>query len=304
MQVKSKIFPYPIINHNKAFSSFKESDFVIVFEPLETDTSYILKGCRFETESALINRLFEEKKIDITLIIECSDTVYRESFCLGKTGQDIVLMKVNFTEKVDISMFAYAKENFIMDSDEFAEDYNGISFEIDKYDIVAANDGFNLRFKHEEAEDNLVQSIFSVIPNQDLEDGAYVVECNMGKKITISLSINDHKNYKIIYTVPAYKEVFFNMILVPSLIEGLSLCKNVLEDESKDLEDVGNQYIWFRSIQSAYKKLFGNDLSVQDLKGYSPVTLAQLLLGKPLGQALGKLVVETNKLEDGGNENE
>ena len=306
MQVKAKIFPYPIINNNKAFSNYNDKNFQIVFDepPAEDEKSYILKNCRFESDSTLINRLYSEGKLGIVLIVECSNTVYRKSFEVSKTGKDLILLKVDFTEKVDISMFAYAKESFTIQSDEFEEDYKGIDFEIEKYDIVGANDGFNVRFRHEESEDNLVQSIFSIIKSDTVELGAYLVECDIGRKITITLSLEDYKNYKIIYTVPAYKEVFFNMILVPSLIEGLSLCRAVLEDESKDMDDIGNQYPWFRSIESAYKKLKGIDLQAQDFKSTSPVRLAQELLGKPLGQALKSLVDETNKPSEGGDDNE
>ena len=69
------------------------------------------------------------------------------------------------------------------------------------------------------------------------------------------------------------------------------------------MDDVGNQYTWFRSIQTAYLKREGIELSIQDFKNYSPVLLAQKLLGKPLGSALKNLVNETNKIE-GGSENE
>lgn len=112
------------------------------------------------------------------------------------------------------------------------------------------------------------------------------------------MSEDDYKNYKVIYTVPVYKEVFFNMLLVPALIEGLSLCKFMLEDSSKDLDDVGNRYMRFRSIQSAYKKLEGVELSLETFKNFSPSQLAQKLLGKPLGESLKKLVSETNKVSD------
>lgn len=304
MQVKHKIFPYPVLNHNKAFSNYNDKYFQIVYEIAEDEKSYILKNCRFESDSTLINKLYSEEKIGIVLIVECSYTIYRKSFEISKTGKDLILQKADFTEKVDISMFAYAKESFSIQSDEFEEDYKGINFEIEKYDIVGANDGFNVRFRREESEDNLVQSIFSVIPSDDLEPGAYLVECDIGRKITITLSLEDYRNYKIIYTVPAYKEVFFNMILVPSLIEGLSLCRVILEDEFKEMDDIGNRYPWFRSIESAYKKLKGTDLQEQDFKSMSPVSLAQELLGKPLGQALKSLVAETNKPSEGGDDNE
>lgn len=303
MQVKTKIFPYPIINHNQDYSNYLNKSFDLLFEEKEDEVSYILSHCKFETNSVLMNQLYVEEKIGVIIVVECSATVYRKVFPIDQIGKDFRLNKVDFTERVDISMFAYAKEDFVLVSDEFDPDYNGIEFEIEKYDIVAANDGFNIYFKHDQSENNLVQSIFSVTQGQDTTENEYIVECDTGRKITITLSEKDYGNYKRIYTVSTYKEVFFNMILVPALIEGLSQCKNYLNDESRDLDDIGNRYIWFRSIQAAYKKLKGEDLSLQDFKTISPVTLAQRLLGRPLGAALQKLVVETDKIV-GDDENE
>ncbi len=304
MQVKNRLFPYPVINHNQILSNFGASDFQLLYESEENDNAYILKNARFLTESNLINKLYDDGKIIISCIVECSHTVYRKRFELSRKGKNIALPKVDFTERVDISMFATATEDFTLSSDEFDEDYAGIDFEIEKYDIIGANDGFNIRFKHEEAEENLAASIFSIIVGHDFEDGAYSVECNTGKKIVVTMSENDYKNYKVIYTVPTYKEVFFNMLLVPALIEGLTQCKAYLqEDSSRDLEDVGNQYLWFRSITSAYKRLKGVDLAIDDFKTVSLSFFAQELLGKPLGESLAKLVIETTGVT-GGDDNE
>lgn len=296
MQVKSKIFPYPIINHNPDYSNYLDKSFELIFDNKEDETSYILSNCRIMTNSITINKLCDEGKIGIVIAVECSSTVYRKVFPIDRVGQDFRLNKMDFAEKVDVSMFAYAKEAFILTSDEFEPDYNGLQFEIDKYDIIAANDGFNIYFKHDQSENNLVQSIFSIVPGQDVEENEYIIEIDTGRKITITLSEKDYGNYKVIYTVPAYKEVFFNMILVPALIEGLSQCKNYMNDGANDLEDLGNRYIWFRSIQSAYKKLQGEELSKSKLQESSPVRLAQLLLGKPFGSALQQLVAETNRI--------
>lgn len=304
MQVKKKIFPYPILNNNKLYSNFIDSNFEIVYESVEDEISYILKDLKFSTNSKLINDLFDEGKIVIKLVVECSDTVYRKAFNVGKEPKSIRLFKNDFTEKVDISMFAVANTNFKINSNEFDEDYQGIDFEIEKYDILCANDGFNVRFKHDESENNLVKSIFSIIPSDNINDGTFEVDCEMGKKITISLSDKDYKNCKIINTVPTYKEVVFNMLLVPALIEGLTLCKKTIQEGTDDLEDVGNKYIWFRSILMSYKRLYGKDLTSEEFINESPVLLAQRLLGKPLGEALNKLVVETNKVDEGGDGNE
>jgi len=300
MQVKNRLFPYPVINHNQILSNFGASDFQLLYEGEENDNAYVLKNARFLTESKLINQLYDEGKITISCIVECSYTVYRKRFELNREGKNIVLPKVDFTERVDVSMFATATEDFTLSSDEFDEDYAGIDFEIEKYDIIGANDGFNVRFKHEESEENLAASIFSIIIGHDFADGAYSVECNTGKKIVITMSENDWKNYKVIHTVPTYKEVFFNMLLVPALIEGLTQCKTYLqEDSSRDLEDVGNQYPWFRSIANSYKRLKGVDLNIDEFKTVSLSFFAQELLGKPLGESLAKLVKETTGVTGG-----
>lgn len=298
MQVKNKIFPYPIINNNKNYSNFNELAFDLIYEPEETKNAYILKNTRFFTESKTILKLIKEGKIGITVVVESSNSVYRKSFEITEETKDITLFKSEFLERVDISMFAYAKKDFIFQSDEVDEDYLGISFNIDKYDIVGVNDGFNIRFKHNDEEDNLIHSIFSINVGHNLEEGEYLVEFDIGRKISINLPENEYKNYKIIYTVPVYKEVFFNMLLIPALIEGLSLCKAMLDDPSKDLEDVGNHYLWFRSILTSYKRLEGKELTIETFKGCSLSSLSQKLLGKPLGEALKKLVSETNNLQE------
>lgn len=305
MQVKKKIFPYPVINHNLSLSNFGDKSFILAFEKEQDESAFVLKNARFETDSELINYLYDTGKISVYCVIECSDTVYRKKFKLDRAGYDLFLPKVDFTERVDVSMFAVASSDFEYQSSEFEEDYAGIKVEIEKNDIIGANDGFKLVFNHEEDEDSFAHSIFSIITSHDMADGAYTVECSTGRKIVITMSDTDFKNYKTIYTVPVYKEVFFNMILIPALVEGLSLCQSYLKEvDGRDLDDVGNQYIWFRSVVSSYKKLKGEDLTEDEFKKVSAAYLAQELLGKPLGGALVKLVKETNGNNAGGNEDE
>lgn len=306
MQVKKKLFPYPIINHNSSMSNYGNKIFDFIFEQEQDDNSFILKNARFQTDSEIINYLYDKGDILVYCVIECSDTVYRRKTTLTREGQDIILPKVDFSERVDVSMFAVAAKDFRYQSDEYDDDYKGFDIVIEKNDIIGANDGFRLVFDHAEEEDSFAHSIFSVIPSQDLDAGAYTVECSTGRKIVITMSECDYQNYKTIYTLPLYMEVFFNMILIPALIEGLSLCQIYLkEHDGQDLDEVGNYYIWFRSVLSAYKKLTGNELNIEDFKKESVSYFAQKIMGKPLGGALDKMVKEMNKPKKiGGEENE
>lgn len=290
MQVKGRIFPYPVLNNNPVFSGFKSEGFSLNYEPVEDESNYTLKGLTFTTESKTIDRLFKEGKIGICVIVECSYTVYRKKFELSDRPKDIILKKVDFVEKVCISLFAYAKEDFQLLSEEFDDDYKGIDFQIEKYDIVAAYDGFTISFRHDESSDNVVKSIFSIIVNHDIKDGPYSIDCDTNpRRIIVTLSEKDFKNYQIVYTAPNYREVFFCMLLIPALQDALNGCLNLIK-EGKDVDDISEQYLWFRSIMTAYKRLEGKELTSEELKSTSGSLLAQKLLGNPLEVSMERLV--------------
>ena len=51
MQVKTKIFPYPVLNHDQDYSNYMNKSFHLLFETKEDEVSYILSDCKFETDS-------------------------------------------------------------------------------------------------------------------------------------------------------------------------------------------------------------------------------------------------------------
>ena len=306
MQIRNRLFPYPVLNHNADFSNYVGLDFRLIYDEKESDSDYTMENVHFETDSSYLNQKIDEGLIGVACIIECSYTVYRKGFELYKEkGHSITLNKNDFSEKVIISMYAYAKKDFTLSSEEFDEDYRDISFYIEKNDILAANDGYSIFFKHEEEEDNFAHSIFNIIADHQHTESTYTTDYESSKKINIYLSDEEYKNYRIIYSVPSYKEVFFTMFLVNVLSEALAKCIETLNSsDNMDLEDLGNRFLWFRSIQNGYVKLTGNELNLDDFKKTSPSELAQQLLGKPLGPALKQLIEERNKVvmeEDSNN---
>lgn len=301
MQVKSRIFPYPVLNHDPNYSNYDGCDFELLYEETEDENNYILKNTHFNLKSDYLNKLLDDGKITIYCVIECSYTVFRKAYPLVK-GKcvDIVLPKSDFSEKVDISVFACANENLVINSNEFDVDYKNIDHEIEKYDILAADDGFFVYFKHQDLEDSFAASIFSIIIDREIKDNTYNVDYESSRRITISLSEKEYQNYKTIYSVPTYKEVFFNMLLIPSLTEALTICNNYLASSDSDIESLGNKYQWFRSVADAYSKLNGKELTREEYLMLSPVKLSQQLLGQPLGKSLENLIDEMNKFQSGG----
>lgn len=289
MQVRNKLFPYPVINKNLGLSNYKDLTFDLSYDFIEYDDRFVFDNICFVTNSKTIQKLYDEKKIEVLLIIECSYTVFRKKFVITQQPQKLTLYKSDFNERLDCSLFAYATEDFILSSDEFDDDYLDYKFSIEKYDIVAVYDGFNMHARHEEKENNVVSSIFSIICDEKLEDGMFSVDCDSSKKIVITMAKKDFDNYKIIYAIPAYQEMFFNSLLIPALTEGFSICKSEIQDDDVDFDDICNKHIWFRSVLSSYKRLFGTDLEVDTFKKTSACSFAQQLLKKPFGSSLEKL---------------
>ena len=303
MEIRDRIFPYPILNNNKILSNYGEINFTFSYDREDTDDEVIFKNARVETDSKLIEQLSNENKIKMYCIVECSYTVYRKAFEISRLPRDIHLFKKDLTGKVSISIYAVASQDFILNSYEFEEDYRNINFEIEKYNILAAYDGFTIDFWHEEKADDLKQSIFSIIIDHVMEPGSpYSVGCN-SKKIEISLSEQEYNNYRIVYENSNYKDIFFNLLLVPALNQGLTECKMYLmSNDSYDFEDVSREFLWFRTILNAYKRLNNVDLTEEDFKKSSTINMAQELLGKPFSNALKELIVLSNgKIEEDDN---
>lgn len=136
MQVKGKLFPYPVLNSNPVFSNYIGCSFRLTFEDESTDDTLILRNIGYETNSLTLQKLIEEDKVGVAIIFEAPHSIIREKFDVSHNKIDIIKSKHQLNKKIEISIFAYAKDNFNYSPDEADDDYNGLTFNIEKYDIV------------------------------------------------------------------------------------------------------------------------------------------------------------------------
>ena len=294
MQLKNKLFPYPVLNSNTMLSTYPGKIFAFNYTLDENIEAVLLQDVRFSTNSEYIKSLYKQGIIEVVCVIECSQSVSRRCEIIYEQGKTIELAKADYNGKIEISMFAYAKENFEMKADEFQSDYHGLSSKIDKYDIVGANDGIVFKINYLDKEDSASKSIFSITIDESLDDDAGYNVSYLGKKIEIYMSRKQFEKYNVVYASQDFKEVFFNMLLVPVLTEALTSIRAELESES-DLDDICDKYAWFYSIKRGYKKQFNKELIKSDYLEMSPIVLAQQLLGNPLGYALTNIVKTINE---------
>lgn len=305
MQINRRVFSYPVLNSNPSLSSYNGKVFDLKFELIENNNNLILKNIHYICNSDYINKKIEDKLIDVYCIIECSDTIYRKKHILSnKEGLDLTICKSDLSDRTEISAYAVSKENIAFEStEEFDEDYQGIVFEIEKCNILCANDGYNFRVIHKQKEDNLAKSIFSIIPIDESDIKTFEVEVKTNK-IEISMSKENYQHYGSVYSADILAEEFFCVLLVPALTEALYVCKEYANNSNaQDIDDIESQYKWFASISSAYRNVFGKELTIDEFRKISPVSLSQTLLGSPIQTAL-KTIENSQSPMNGGIDNE
>lgn len=300
MQIKKRLFPYPLLSHDKEISGYGEKSFSLEYEPVENGNFYILKNACIKTDSSTISSLLADGSADAVLIVENPSSIFRESYQIGLEPRNIQLDKKDLSGRTYFSAFCYAKKPFKLSSDEFNDIYKGYEFEIEKYDIVAADDGFNADFTHDEGEDTIVHSIFSIIVGNDLEKGFYV-RSDSERKITITLSRPIYEAYRATYQIEDYKKIFFNMLLVPALVQAFSDVLAKMGPDS-DFDTLTLSYPWLLSVRKQYLRKTGSELMISVFKERSASEWAQFFLDYPLEDGMQWLF---RRMQDnGGNEDE
>lgn len=304
MRIGKKLFPYPTINNSKNASCFQNSNFALIYDDVEDDNNLVLKNAHIELDNQTLIELFEQGKIDATVIVECSSTIFRKSFKISRIPKDIIVPVMNLRDQVVISCFVYATEDFSYISDDFLEDYQGYTFNIEKYDILAIDDGFTTKIEYDESKDKKVSSIFSIIKDEFISNNVMKIEPT-SKKIVIHLPEEQFGCYENMKNNDNYQEIFFSILTIPALIACLQSIQDQMLYGEVTLDNIHIDYSWFGSIEYAYKNQFNEDLDENKFKKLNVVELSQQLMNYASVTAISDLFKqEFSKLVRGDNDNE
>ena len=283
MRVGRKLFPYPVINNSEKISSFKNASFSLVYEDASDEENLILKNTHLVIDDMNLINLISTSKVKGALIIECSSTIFREKKEIDLENRDIIIPLSDLNDKVYISSFLYATENINgYKSENFLDDYEDYSFNIEKYDILAADDGFFKTIEYDQEEDQKNDSIFSVIKTKKID--TMLVDISQ-KKIIIKLPESEHGLYTNLRYNKTYQPLFFSMMAIPALSNVLQKFK----DQDMDIEDIADDYYWFNAILVSYEKIYGKKLTNEIFNETETLTLAQKLLNNSTLEGINKL---------------
>lgn len=290
MKVGKKLFPYPTLNNSDLLNSYVESHYSVQFDMVQEENNLVLKNTHIDIENMSIERFLEDGRARAILIIECSQTIYRKIIEISLKSQDIKIPLSDLNGTVELSSYIYATkdiENY--NSEYFLEDYRDYNFNIEKYDILAIDDGYRTSIIHEDKKDKKISSIFSVIPNinQEIKEG---FEVSAEKdKIVISIPYEYYGSYDNMRFNDNFMNIFFGLMAIPALSSCLQTIKDNFEEYNDDLEEVVFKYSWFNSVINRYKVIFEKDMTSESFKEMDSFFFAQCLLDNGSTKAIGDL---------------
>lgn len=300
MQIKNKLFPYPTINNSRLDSCYKDTTYSLEYEQLQEDEYLILKDAHIEINNEAIINLIKEGKAKACVIVECSKSVFRKTYNIGLEPEDIKILISDLSDRVVISSFIYATqdiENYR--NNDFLEDYEDYNFYIEKYDIIAIDNGSTIVIDYDETSDKKVSSIFLII--KDTETDKKNMRVEIGDKIIAYLPEKQFNMYDNMKKNNNYQNIFFSMLAIPILIEALEKIKN----EQYDFDEIELNYRWFRSVKNGFQKKYGYELTEDKFYEIDSAELAQELLNNGTVNAIEDLMKITfGNIMIGGNDDE
>lgn len=302
MQIGNKLFPYPTINNNILKSCFKDTVYEFKCVDKNDGQNYILENACIDINNEYIKKLMSEGYVGAGLVIECSTTVYRKMYEVTLEPQTIKINIGNLRDKVVISCYLYAKKNILDYKDnDFLDDYQGYSFEIEKNDIIAIDDGFTTIIDYDESMDKKVASIFQVIRSNSVE--TMTIEMKT-RKIVIGLPEEEFVYYDTLRKNDNFQNIFFTMLAIPALTYCLKEFQDNILLEQYDIDVVEMNYTWFISVKNAYKTQYGIELTEEIFKNLDVSILSQKLLNNGALNGIKDLFNISMRKQYGGEDDE
>ena len=96
-------------------------------------------------------------------------------------------------------------------------------------------------------------------------------------RIYIYLPKEQHGKYQSLSQNGEWNDVFFSIIAIPVLTSCFSDIKKERTEGSYSIQDIVDQYNWFRSIMKSFRREKGFDLTEDEFDSLPSIELAQIV---------------------------
>ena len=301
MRIGNRLFPYPILNNNALYSQYKDSSFTLFYNEETNEDNFVLNDLVCELKNDYLKQIINEGKAQTVIVVECSGTMFRKPYVVApNTKNEITIPLSELNGKYSVSAYIVATQNFDYISDSFLDDYKGYTFQIEKNDILAIDDGYVNRIDYDDEKDTNNPSIFIVIKDKNIADGTMKFDYDQSK-IEIRLPENEWNIYQKTKRVSKLRNIYFSLIAIPALAYSLLKLRDENNEGSVDSLRIENK--WFSVFAEAYKKIHGKELDDEDffVKKIDLYSEAQLIFDSPIAKAINNLF-ELTMVDFGGSD--
>lgn len=277
MHIKAKLYPYPVL-------AIFNNDYVNSQFNIEAKTHYSANEIVVSLNPILINdgilKLVEQDKAFFAAHIECPLTSFRVMVEVPASGIEYHISSDRLCGAVSICPFVIAKETIKnYTNTQLNKDYDGVSFEIEKGNIMAI--GKELPIVVEKESDDLanIPSIFAVTEIKDETKTDIIIDIT-GNKINIQLPKNIYTKFKFAQTNPSATTVIHAMIIIPALMK----CFDNMKSKPDELYIYENRR-WYRALKKALKKL-NMELSEETILSIDSFEASQKIMNNTTARAI------------------
>lgn len=227
MEIRYKLYPYPVL---AAYfdDTYRTSYFKAEAEKIFEKGENIIK-ISTSLKNKEISELIKNHRACYAHHFECAETAFRKLYTSYEPDIKIPLSDKEVQGRLKVCCFILAKEdlkNFT--SSDFADDYAGLTFDIDKGSILATNnETFDIDIKNSSDTLAKVPSIFSI--QERINDTLIRIDTSNKNKIVINLPKNDYIKFNILNNNAVNKPILYSMVIFPALITVLAQIRSLTD---------------------------------------------------------------------------
>lgn len=285
MVTKYKLYPYPVLSSSS--NDYKTGSFSSQIE-LKKDGYDSLAELNSTLDCPSLAVLIKDGKAEYVYHLECAQTGYRRAVRTNKEKETFLIKSSEVNGILQICPFVVAAENITdYTSQDFHEDYHGLTFNIEAGCVMAAGSTFKFEILKNIDDLKDLPSIFGIARNADGNCRQMLVDMGEQRKIIIKLPLNAYYQYKQLNKAPQTQSLINSLIIIPALVYVLGELKSMSAD---DREANYSSCLWYKTVSSVLKSRFGINAENDDFSSAcNPIELAQKMIGSPLPDAFQTL---------------
>lgn len=285
MHIGNRNFPYPVLNRNTNLSGYQPYClFMHKFDvddeglPIIDGEYLVLKNAHYVLLDIYLERLCKEQQIQGVFVVDCAAGCFRKAFEVSSQPRDICIPLDRLKGSITVSCYLYAKQDIRSFSPtQLLRQYDGYSFDIEKFDILAVDDGVDFSIDIDESLDDRTASIFTIVKVDSLEGLARYEKRN--RNIVIQLPADQYACYDNMKRHSSYNDISFAMIAIPVLAGCLAEIRIFLTEHGEDdLYEALDNWNWLNAVLKSYKRAMGNELDLETFMNTTAYELAQIVL--------------------------